>query len=305
MAVAFIFDGYTDGSTLVKVQADAVEGTDVFVCDDSNQSVLGTGELLGGEVSITVSPALAEGQRIIAYLTSVGYYTMGGITVLPSGELHTGWEKPVTVEVDEVQIPVEEYEADTDTQVPDVYNPEAVNRVAEMESTFFEKIPAQVIAFNLRIDRNYGTTTVTVEDVTGALSGFLIQFDGDEPSNIDAKNYTVNGTYEVKVIDAEDDTRFTTVSFTVTSTSPPPEDSEISNASYVQDGVNVTLIADSTLALEGKIDGVSGSFADMVLVGGKRWVSGTYVVPGAGAYTMRVRVKTDTPDEIVISSTIY
>ena len=58
------------------------------------------------------------------------------------------------------------------------------------------------------------------------------------------------------------------------------------------------------MALEGKIDGVSGAYADLVFAGGKRWVSGAYTIPTAGDYVLRVRVKATTADEIIINATI-
>ena len=302
--LAFIFSGNLPGSTSVGVQAAAADGTDIIVCNEDGLAELGTGELLGGEVVVTVSPALIEGQRIIAFVGAIGEKTMGGCLVLPSGELHTGWKRPEAVTVDGEEQSVSEYEEATGNEVPDVYDPTAFNRVAELNSGFFDAIPDQALSFNLRIDRNYGTTTATVEDVEGAPNGFLIQFDSDSPSNTDAKTYNANGTYQAKVIDADVPTRYVTRTFSVTSTSPPPGSSAISNMSYTQSGLDATIIADCALALEGKIDGI-GSYADFVLLGGKRWVSGAYTLLAAGTYTMRARVKSDTADEIVITATIY
>lgn len=302
MALVFIFDGYTDGSTTVKVQADAADGVEVFVCDENSQITLGSAELLGGEASVTVS-ALSTGQRIIAYLEEVGYYTMGGIEVLESGEYLTGWAKPTEVQFEGQTLTVEEFETATGQQVPDVYLPENVNRVAQTNRAFFASIPDQKIAFVVRIDRNYGTTTVTVESVTGVPNGYVVKFDSDAAGNTHSKTYSLNGTYQVQVIDAETAARYTTRSFTVTSTSPPPSSSEISNTSYLQSVTNVYLIADSDEALEAKIDGVS-SFADMVFTGGKRWISGAIVVSTPDTYTARIRVKATTSDEIVLQITI-
>ena len=302
--LAFIFSGYTDGSASVGVSASAVDGTGIIVCNEDDLTQLGTGSLLGNEVLVTVSPALIEGQRVIAFVSAIGEKTMGGRLVLPSGELHTGWKRPETVTVGEDEQSVSDYEAETGNEVPDVYDPTVFNRVAELNSGFFDAITDQDLSFNIRIDRNYGTTTVTVEDVKGAPNGFLIQFDSDAEGNTDAKTYSANGSHQVKVIDADVPTRFTIRTFVVTATSPPPVSSEISNMSYTQIGLDATIVADSTLALEGKIDGVGG-YADFVLLGGKRWVSGTYTLLSAGTYTMRARVKSDTADEIVITATIY
>lgn len=305
-SLAFIAIGNTDGSTQVLVTAAAANGTDVIVCDENDLSTLGTGELDGGECLVSVSPALAEGQRVIAFLGEIGLATMGGREVLASGETYTGWKLPETVDVDGTPIAVEDYEAVTGQQVPAVYAPENINRVAQINSAFFDSIPPQGLNFGIRIDRNYGTTTVTVENVTGAPNGFLIQFDGGAIGNTDAKTYSANGTCNVKVIDAENSTRSLTKTYTVSSTSAPPSSSDISNASYVQSGQQVQIIADalSSIELEGKIDGVSGSYAALVFVGGKRWVSGFYTIAAAGDYVLRVRVKATTADEKIINATI-
>ena len=302
--LAFIFSGNLDGSAAVGVTAQAADGTTIVVCNEENLAQLGTGSLLGSEVVVTVSPVLQSGQRIIAFVGDIGEKSMGGRLVLPSGDLHTGWKNPETVTVGAQTQTVAEYQTATGNEVPDMYDPTLYNRVAELSGTFFDSIPEQKISFNLRIDRNYGTTTATVEDVAGVPSGFLIQFDTDAVSNTAAKTYSSNGSYQVKVIDAEDSTRYVTSTFVVTATSPPPSSSTISNLSYTQSGLNATIIADCALALEGKIDGV-GSYADFVLLGGKRWVSGTYTLLAAGTYTMRARVKSNTADEIVITATIY
>lgn len=304
--LAYIASGNTDGSTQVLVVAAATNGTLVFVCDENDLSTLGTGEMLGGECLVSVSPALTEGQRIIAFLGEIGLATIGGREVLASGETFTGWKLPQTIEVNGTPIDVEEYETTTGQKVPALYDPEAINRVAQINSAFFDSIPAQEINFGIRIDRNYGTTTVTVENVTGAPNGFLIQFDGGAIGNTDAKTYTANGTYIVKVLDAQNSARSLTRTYVVSSTSPPPATSDISNASYTQSGQSVQIIADalSSIALEGKIDGVSASYADLVFLGGKRWISGAYTIPTAGAYVLRVRVKANTADEIIINATI-
>ena len=301
--LAYISSGFTDGSTSVGVTALAADGTTIILCNEDDLSTLGTSTLTGNEAVITVS-ALVEGQRIIAFVGAIGEKTFGGRTVLASGELHTGWQTPQTVEVDGEEFTAAEYETTTGKKLPSIYTPSAYNRVAELNSTFFENIPSQEISFSIRIDRNYGSTTVTVEDVEGAPNGHLIQFDSDAAGNGTSKTYSANGSYQVKVIDADVSTRFVTRSFTVTATSPPPETSAISNGSYNQSGLNATIIADSAVALEGKIDGI-GSYADFVLIGGKRWVCGTYTLPSAGTYTMRARVKSNTSDEIVITATIY
>ena len=64
------------------------------------------------------------------------------------------------------------------------------------------------------------------------------------------------------------------------------------------------LLPDSTPALECKIDGVMGSYADMVFTGGKRWKYAGTPLPTTGTYNVRVRVKTDTPDEVQYTATI-
>lgn len=268
--VALIFEGFLDGSQLVKVFADEVDGTDIVLCDEGDLTVLGTGEISGNEASITLAIALIEGQRIIAFVTEAG--TAGGREVLASGYLATGWKKPAAITVGETEYTLEEYEAETGNEVPDIYDPSCVNRVSEIALS--QTIPSETpISFLLRIDRDVTQTVVSVEDVLGVVE-YLIQFDDDAAGNDDSKIYDADGTYQVKVIDEADATRQTTRVYTIDVTTAPPEDSEISNASYVQSaGIYpiIELIADSDLALEAKVDGVMGSYDDMVFVGGKRW----------------------------------
>ena len=301
--VALIFEGFLAGSTSVKVYAEEIDGTTIVLCDENDLSVLGTGTISNNEAVITPGVTLIEGQRIIAFVGSAG--TAGGREVLVSGYISTGWKTPVTITVGETEYTVEEYEAATGNQVPLIYDPSCVNRVSEL--ALKDTIPSETpISFLVRIDRDITQTVVSVEDVLG-VAEFLIQFDDDAAGNDDMKIYDADGTYQVKVIDAADATRQTTRIYTIDVTTEPPAESEISNASYVQSsGVYpiIEIIADSNLALECKVDGVT-NYLDMVLIGGKRWRYSNLPLPATGTYIARVRVKTDTADAVAMNATIF
>jgi type III secretion system FlhB-like substrate exporter len=301
--VALIFEGFLAGSTSVKVYAEEIDGTTIVLCDENDLSVLGTGTISNNEAVITPGVTLIEGQRIIAFVGSAG--TAGGREVLVSGYISTGWKKPLTITVGETEYTVEEYEAATGNQVPLIYDPSCVNRMSEQ--ALKDTIPSETpISFLVRIDRDITQTVVSVEDVLG-IAEFLIQFDSDAAGNDDMKIYDANGTYQVKVIDAADATRQTTRIYTIDVTTEPPAESEISNASYVQSsGVYpiIEIIADSNLALECKVDGVT-NYLDMDLIGGKRWRYSNLPLPATGTYIARVRVKTDTADAVAMNATIF
>lgn len=301
--IALIYEGFLAGSTLVKVYAEEADETEIVLCNEEDFSVLGTGEISNNEAAISLGTALLEGQRIIAFVGEAG--TAGSREVLASGYISTGWKKPVTITVGETEYTVEEYEAETGNQVALLYDPLCINRVSEM--ALRDEIPSQTpISFLVRIDRDITQTVVSVEDVLGVVE-FLIQFDDDTEGNDNTKIYTADGTYQVKVIDAADATRQTTRVYTIDVTTAPPEDSEISNASYVQSaGVYpiIEIIADSDLALECKVDGIS-NWLDMDLIGGKRWRYSNLPMPTTGLYIARVRVKTDTADAVAMNATIY
>lgn len=304
--LALIYDGFLDGSTAVKVNAEHADGTTIILCDEDDLTQLGTGTLTNQDVTITLAIALVEGQRIIAFVGAIGEKTAGGRAVLASGYISTGWKTPITITVGETEYTPEEYETATGIEVPLIYDPFCVNRVSELALT--ATTPSESpISFLVRIDRDVTQTVVTVEDVLG-VTEYLIQFDNDVAGNDDSKIYTVDGTYQVTVSDANNAGRYTTRIYTIDVTTAPPVSSEISNASYVQSaGVYpiVELIADSTLALEAKIDGVHGTYLDMDFIGGKRWRLSTIYMPSAGTYIARVRVKSDTADAVSYTVTVY
>lgn len=304
--LALIYDGFLDGSTSVKVNAEHADGTTIILCDEDDLTELGTGTLTNQDATITLAIALIEGQRIIAFVEAIGEKTAGGRAVLASGYISTGWKTPTTITVGETEYTLEEYEAETGNEIPLVYDPSCVNRVSELALT--ATTPSETpISFLVKIDRDVTQTVVYVEDVLGVVD-YLIQFDEDTAGNDDSKIYTADGTYQVKVIDADNAGRYTTRIYTVDVTTAPPVSSEITNASYVQSaGIYpiIELIADSDLALEAKVDGVMGAYDDMVFVGGKRWRIGTIYMPAAGTYIGHVRVKTDTPDTVAITITVY
>ena len=306
MALGLIYQGFEDGSTSVKVSAAGqADGTDIILCNEDDLTVLGSGTTLSGDCTITLGTALIVGQRIIAFVGEADI--AAGREVLESGYLSTGWKRPTTITVGETEYTPDEYETATGNEVPDVYDPLCVNRVAELNflnSAFTSQTP---ITFTLTIDRsNDAQTTVTVADAAGA-DDFLYKFDTDDADNNPIKVYDADGTFQVQVIDAADSGHYTTKVYAIDVTAPAPPLSEISNASYVQSaGVFpiIDVIADSTPALECKIDGVMGSYADMVFTGGKRWKYAGTPLPTTGTYNVRVRVKTDTPDEVQYTATI-
>ncbi len=305
MALGLIYQGFEDGSTSVKVSAAQPDGTTIVLCNEDDLSVLGTGTTTGGDCTVTLATPLIVGQRIIAFVGEADI--AAGREVLESGYLSTGWKRPTAITVGETEYTPEEYETETGNEVPDIYDPLCVNRVAELNfsnSAFTSQTP---ITFTLTIDRsNDALTTVTVSDAAGA-DDFLYKFDNDAAGTDPIKVYSADGTFQVQVIDAADAAHYTTKVYSVDVTAPAPPVSEISNASYVQSaGVFpiIDIIADSTPALECKIDGVMGGYVDMVFTGGKRWKYAGTPLATTGTYNVRVRVKSDTADEVQYTATI-
>ena len=308
--LALIYDGFFDGSTAVKVRAQTSNGTTILVYDEDSLVLLGTATISANRATVTV-PALSTSQRIIAFVGAIGEKTYGGRTVLMSEVKTTGWRKPVSVLVGEDEVSVEDYEAENDVHVPAIYEPDLFNKIAEFPVDYLKDLAEEPITFVLRIERNSENTVVTIEDLQGVNAGYLIKFDNDVANTTLTKTYTSTGTFQVKVSDATNPLRFKTKTYSVTITAPPPPESEISNTSYTYEWagalLGMTAFADSDVALEWKIDGVTvgvDGYIAMNFQGGRRW-SNSYGTPGGpGNYTVRIRVIGDPADEVVFTATL-
>jgi hypothetical protein len=195
MTQAIITSGFTAGSSAVNVTADVANGIDILVYDDETKELIGTGEITSGSVSVTVSPVLYSGQRIIAYVTSFGSQTYGAVIVVDSDVEFTGWKTPETVGSDTY----EDYLEAGGQALPDLYDPQAKRNISR-DKDAIDRVIDLPITFRLRqVESQAGTVQVIVEDIQNAIGGFKIKFDSDAEGTTATKTYSANGSYQVKV----------------------------------------------------------------------------------------------------------
>lgn len=199
MNLAVIAQGFYAGSDSVLVYADSPDGTLIRLFDDESKVEIGSSELALGRTTIELAEVLFEGQRIIAYVDQFGEKTFGAVIVLQNELENTGWKVPESVN----GVPYDEYLEAGGVALPALYSPETCrNLVFDRQNS--AKVLSLPLTFNLRIlESQGGTVQVSIENISGAVGGFLTRFDGDSIGTDVSKTYSVNGTYQLKIWSAD------------------------------------------------------------------------------------------------------
>lgn len=307
--LAYIYDGFTVGSTVVKIRCYDVDGLTILLY--RGYDLLGTGTLTNSDCQITLSQPLTNtGESLIAYVGEVGMRTGGCQQIALSGNIVTGWETPTEVTIDGTPQSYDDYLADGNRELPDRYNPQVTKNVTP-ETESLKSFALANIDCDLKITETYGTTTVTVTNVKNARGGYTIQFDGGTIGTTPTKAYTTSGSYQVKVQDlGSSNYVIKSYSFTIIPATTPPSTNieqlwcyKAYNASGV--GINNGNVAGyAPTQLQFSIDGIlSGAWFDGVSGGNKHW---SYIFGniGTGAKVVRARIKSNPSDTIFINITV-
>lgn len=212
--LAYITDGATHGSDLFKVEANQSDEVEVLVY--AGTELLGSAEIVNQVAMVNLSRAVAEFELVTAYVELFGEKGGPAVMVTGSDQVKTGWQKPSTVNGN----PYSAWLAAGNPEIPAIYNPDIINRVVNARRTLVDN-DAQ-IEFQLLLQAGYWVdnakqVVATVMNPTGTPSGaFLYCFDSGAINNIPSKTYTIEGTYQVEVIDSIDTTIRKTITFPVT-----------------------------------------------------------------------------------------
>lgn len=303
MSIAIITSGFTEGSSLVTVAADAATGTPVFIYDDETKDLIGSSEIESGSANVTVSPVLFAGQRIIAYLTDFGKDTYGAVIVVESATEKTGWKEPETV----AGQPYQDYLDAGGDVLPDIYDPsscrnmsrdmDAINRVIDAPITFIVK----------QVESLAGTVQVVIDNIEGAIGGFKTKFDSDAEGASTSKVYSVNGSYQFKIWGANQ-TIADAVTVTYDLVMPTATIGFGTNvidlfvtmdfgASGSPGQKVIMLVAHSSVACEFQIDGVFSWEGGVWQASGLAFRSNQKLI-SAGEYTIRARNQAVPSEEI-------
>lgn len=296
MNLAIITSGFQANSASVNVSANVANGTAILLYDDETKVQIGSGVIASGSVSITVSPVLYVGQRIIAYVSTFGNDTYGSVIVTESDTENTGWKTPETVD----GVPYADYLEAGGDPFPDLYTPgECRNMSRDMDA--IDRVTDLPVSFRLRqIETQAGTIQILIEDIENAVGGYLIKFDSDPQGTTTSKTYAVNGTYSVKVWGANQ-----TIADAITKTFVlvVPTSSVIFGANVkdlfaqIDFGAGgypgqriIMLVAHTSVECEFKIDGVNDWSTSIWQVGGLAARTNQFPI-SAGEYTIRARNK--------------
>lgn len=306
---AIIYEGFQEGSSLVLVRCYDVDGI-VFTLNQ-NGVVLGTGILAYSLCQIVTAPLALSEYDLYLTTNDANFRLLPPQPVIASDEKLTGWKAIYMLMGAGGAISAQDYQALQATypeqyrDFADVYDPTTtINKNPNKDS--LQAFAFSKLAFSTEKDSVYGTTTVTVRNIKNARGGYSIQFDGGVLGSINAKAYTVSGTYKVKVIDLSDATNFYELSYGITiNTSAPIPTTTIENlwidkgygdidgvgfcACYCASAVEFQVVG-VTMAGEnanGWIDGQGGQ--------NNRWYRIISGIP-AGTQTLKVRVKATIAD---------
>jgi len=302
--LAYIYDGFTVGSTVVKIRCYDVDGLDILLY--RGYDLLGSGELVDSDCQITLSQPLTDtGESLIAYVGEVGMRTGGCQQIALSGNIVTGWETPSELFYEEGSQSYEDYLADGNRELPDRYHPQVTKNVTP-ETESLKAFALANIDCDLKITETYGTTIVTVNNVRNARGGYTIQFDSGTIGTTNTKSYTVSGSYQVKIQDlGSANYVIKTYSFTIIPDTAPSS-SIIEQfwgfKDYKAGGeIGCDLSGYCTSQLQFSIDGIySGVWLDGFSGGNRRWFYSFGPIP-TGVRNIRTRVKATPADTIAIS----
>lgn len=302
--LAYIYEGFTVGSTVVKIRCYDVDGLTILLY--RGYDLLGTGTLTDSDCQITLSQPLTDtGESLIAYVGEVGMRTGGCQQIAQSGNIVTGWETPNELFYEGGSQTYEDYLADGNRELPDRWNPQVTKNITP-ETESLKSFALANIDCDLKITETYGTTIVTVSNVKNARGGYTIQFDSGTIGTTPTKNYTTSGSYQVKIQDlGSANFVIKTYSFTIIPATTPPT-TAIEQFWCFKDfiasaGNTASLNGYCSSQLQFRIDGLlSSNWIDGIPAGNNRYY---YIFGnvGTGAKTVRTRVKSDITDTKVLN----
>lgn len=303
MTQAIITSGFQANSNSVKVAASVANGTVILLFDDETKDQIGSGVIASGSATVTVSPVLYLGQRIIAYVGEFGNGTFGAVIVTQSDTENTGWKTPETVD----GVDYQDYIEAGGKPLPDIYDPEECRNISR-DKDAIDRIVELPITFRIKqVESQAGTVQILIEDIRNAVGGYLVKFDGDPAGATTSKIYNTNGSYSVKVWGSNQ-----TIADAITETYVL-----VMPTVTVEFGTNVidlwvsvdlgytgspgqrviTLVANSFVACQFQIDGLLPWVDGVWQIGGLAFRSELHLIP-AGEYTIRARNKAVPSEEI-------
>lgn len=294
--LAYIVDGATAGSLLVRVVVQESEGSDALLYDAA-KNLLGTALIEGGVARIETSRELIKDEAIIAYVNDFGEKSGGPVIVLDNQLRPTGWLSPVMVLVEGDTMTTTEYTEETGNALADIYDPSATNRAPQVTEANLEKLTQ--IGFDLNVNQGSGTVVVSVSNVRNVES-YLIRFDDGALSGVSSKTYSSDTIALVRVEDAMDSTRFHERSISVIVATAPT--SAIWAVGYGVYGGGTPILRANAYCeepLQVRCVGILDTWIDCITNGNYEWHSdigngaGT-VIPGT--FTLEFRVKASPSD---------
>lgn len=302
--LAYIYEGFTVGSTVVKIRCYDVNGLTILLY--RGYDLLGTGTLTNSNCQITLSQPLTDtGESLIAYVGEVGMRTGGCQQIALSGNIVTGWETPSELFYEGGSQSYDDYLADGNRELPDRWNPQVTKNITP-ETESLKAFALANIDCDLKITETYGTTIVIVSNVRNARGGYTIQFDGGTIGTTTTKSYTVSGSYQVKIQDlGSDNYIIKTYSFTIIPATTPPttaiEQFWCFKDFIVSSGNTANLNGYCSSQLQFRVDGLlSSNWIDGIPAGNNRYYYNFGNV-GTGAKTVRTRVKSNISDTKVLN----
>lgn len=305
--LAYIYEGFTVGSTVVKIRCYDVDGLTILLY--RGYDLLGTGTLTDSDCQITLSQPLTDtGESLIAYVGEMGMRTGGCQQIALSGNIVTGWETPSELFYEGGSQTYDDYLADGNRELPDRWNPQVTKNITP-ETESLKAFALANIDCDLKVAETYGTTIVTVSNVRNARGGYTIQFDSGTIGTTPTKSYTVSGSYQVKIQDlGSDNFVIKTYSFTIIPATTPPSTNIEQLWCYKAYNAGGTGINNGNVAgyapsqLQFSIDGVS-TWRDGISGGNNQWYYNFGNI-GTGAKVVRARIKSTPSDTIFINITV-
>lgn len=307
---AVIYDGFFTGSTLVKVRVqDITPGDQVLLYDEDSLIQLGSAVSTSEDIEIVVDPL--SSRRIIAFVETGGSGTAGGVDVILSNNIYTGWKTPEPVDEESVPVEIGLYNPGALHPLTARYDPSLIDSIPQAYYAAAIGLISDPIVFDVSVIYRVDQTTddniaiVSISSVKNARGSFVSVIDGTTASS---KTFSIDKTFDITITDSE--SRITTKTISVNPvtgympTPPAPTPSTIKmylmSADFGQSGFFARGDARSTSPLEISYDGGT-TYEDMASGGTTRYGSLRNGVP-PGSITIVIRVKSNPSD--FVSETI-
>lgn len=215
MPQAIIYDGFIAGSTMVSVRVPGIApGTTVYLYNEDSLTLLGSEVATSDDVYIEVTPLAV--QRIIAFTGQFGDGTGGGVAVLPSSQIFTGWKVPAPVDEEAVPEGIGLFNPGSEHPLTARYDPLLKNSIpAAYRAAAIELISEPIVfdkTITYRVDEATGDPVAIVQvlAVRNARGAYTVTIDGTVATS---KNIFVDKTFDIVVEDSESrtETRSVTV----------------------------------------------------------------------------------------------